>query len=241
MPLFEVRDLSVEVEGKKILSDINFSVETGQVFVLFGPNGSGKSSLLKAIVGLSGYKISSGNVFFLGRRINDLPIDERVSLGLGMMFQHPPRIIGVKLSEIIDRIAKRDVDIAHYVKMLRLEYLMERELNVGFSGGEIKRAELLQLLVMKPKLILLDEPESGVDIENISLMGKVLREFLEESKAACFVITHTGYIIEHLPQGLGALMLDGKLYCMGDPQKLFATIKENGYEKCKECSIRYAK
>ncbi len=240
MPELDIRSLSVGVDGKKILSDIDLTIGERQVFVLFGPNGSGKSTLLKAIMGISGYNILSGEIRFGGTVLNGLPIDQRARLGIGMMFQHPPAVRGVKLSQVAKILCSDEKKIRRYVEMLNLEYLFDRDLNVGFSGGEIKRAELLQILLMEPKLILLDEPESGVDIENISVMGKALNEYLKESGASCFVITHTGYIIEYIATTNGCLMLNGRLYCVGDPHKLFQTIRDYGYERCKECTVRHA-
>jgi len=240
MARLEVHNLSVGVGSKRILSDIELSIGEGRVFVLFGPNGSGKSTLLKAIMGISGYNILSGEIIFEGRVINSLSIDERARLGMGMMFQHPPSIRGVKLSQIARILCEDEKKISRYVQLLNLEYLFDRDLNVDFSGGEMKRVELLQIILMQPKLILLDEPESGVDIENISVMGRVLDEYLKESGASCFVITHTGYIIEYIEATDGCLMLDGHLYCVGNPHRLFETIRDYGYEKCRECTVRHA-
>ncbi len=240
MALLEVKDLSVRVGDKDILKGIDLSIDRGEVFVLFGPNGSGKSTLLKTIMGISGYTITSGEILFEGKRLNDLSIDERANMGIAMMFQHPPKVRGIKLSQVAHLLSKDETKIQELVERLNLGYLFDRDLNVDFSGGEMKRAELLQIILMRPKLILLDEPESGVDIENISIMGKVLDEYLQESGASCFIITHTGYIIEYVKATHGCLMLDGNLYCVGSPQKLFETIRDYGYEKCKECTVRHA-
>ncbi len=240
MELLHIKDISVTVEGKQILSNIDLSIGKGKVFVLFGPNGSGKSTLMKSIVGISGYNIISGDIIFEGRSLLNLSIDERAKFGIAMMFQHPPKVRGVKLSQLARMLCNDKKKIEKYIELLNLGYLFDRDLNVDFSGGEMKRAELLQIILMRPKLILLDEPESGVDIENISIMGKVLDEYLKESGASCFVISHTGYIIEYVKATDGCLMLDGNLYCVGNPYKLFETIKEYGYEKCKECDIRHA-
>ncbi len=239
MALLEIKKLSVGIGEKQILSNINLTIERGKVFVLFGPNGSGKSTLLKTIMGVSGYEIRSGDIIFDGLPLNDLPIYERARLGISMMFQHPPKIRGVKLHQLSEIICKDKDKIKRYVDLLKLNYLFDRDINVDFSGGEIKRSELLQIILMGPKLILLDEPESGVDIENISLMGKVLNDYLMKSGASCFVISHTGYIIEYIKADSGCLMIDGNLYCVGDPKKLFDTIRNYGYEKCKECTVRH--
>ncbi len=235
MALLEVKDLFVSVAGKQILDGIALDIEKGNVLVLFGPNGSGKSTLLKTVMGIGGYSIVGGDVLFDGVSIANMPIEERAKMGIAIMFQHPPKVRGVKLSQIARMLCDDENLIQHYVEELNLGYLFDRDLNVDFSGGEMKRAELLQILLSKPRLILLDEPESGVDLENISIMGKALNDYLVSEKASCFVISHTGYIIDYINAQRGCLMIDGNLYCVGDPKAMFETIKASGYERCKEC------
>ncbi len=235
MGLLDVKNLSVAIGNKQILEGVDLEIDKAQVFVLFGPNGSGKSTLLKAVMGIGGYSVTKGDILFEGRSITGLPIEERARMGISIMFQHPPGVRGVKLSQIARMLSDDEELIRRYVEELNLGYLFDRDLNVDFSGGEMKRAELLQILLSRPKLILLDEPESGVDLENISIMGKVLNNYLVEESAGCFVISHTGYIIDYINAQRGCLMIDGNLYCVGDPKVMFETIKASGYEKCKEC------
>ena len=233
-----IRNLSVKAGRKLILSNINLGIGENEVMILFGPNGSGKSTLLRAIMGFSGYSISSGEIIFKNKALKKLSLEERVKQGLGVMFQQPPKIRGVKLGQIAEFLCPDSQKIQGLAKKLGLTQHLARDINVDFSGGEIKRAEIFQLVLQNPDMLLLDEPESGVDLENISLMGKVLREFLSQPGKSALIITHTGYILDYVPAEKGCMMMEGKLWCLGNPKEMFDNIKKKGYEKCKECSIR---
>jgi Fe-S cluster assembly ATP-binding protein len=234
--MLEVNNLSVQVGSKVILNDINFNIKKDVPAVLFGPNGSGKSTFLRAIMGFEGYKITKGDIVFKGERINDKSIEERVKMGLGIMYQHPPQIRGVKLAQIANFLSGDQKHIADLTARLSLTDHMERDINMGFSGGEMKRSELFQILLQDPDLLLLDEPESGVDLENISIMGKVLNEFLKTPGKSALMITHTGYILDYVRSENGCVMIDGKLWCVGNPKEMFVSIRKFGYDKCKECA-----
>ncbi len=236
--MLKLNNLSVSVENKEIIKNIDLSLGAGQVMVLFGPNGSGKSTLIKAIMGLGGYEISSGEIVFKDRVINGLATEEKVKLGMGIMYQHPPTIRGVKLSQIARFLCDDQEKIAALAKRMSLEEHLNREINLDFSGGEKKRAELFQLLLHGPDLLLLDEPESGVDLENISLMGKVLDEYLRNKNKSALIITHTGYILDYIKAKYGCILLNGGLWCRGKPAEIFEKIKTGGYEKCKVCNDR---
>jgi Fe-S cluster assembly ATP-binding protein len=233
--LLEVKNLSVEVSGKPILKDINLSIDNGEALVLFGPNGSGKSTLIKAIMGFDGYRVTAGEIIFKKEKINNLPIEDRVRLGLGIMYQHPPMIRGVKLSQVARYLSKDEIKIQALAERLLLGGHMEREINVGFSGGEMKRSELFQLLMQNPDLLLLDEPESGVDLENICNMGQVLNEYLKKEGRSTLMITHTGYILDYVQAKRGCVMMGGNFWCVGDPKEMFESIRQSGYDKCREC------
>ncbi|MFA6384025.1 MAG: ATP-binding cassette domain-containing protein [Candidatus Omnitrophota bacterium] len=234
--MLEVNNLSVQVGGKTILKDINFNIKKDVPAVLFGPNGSGKSTFLKAIMGFEGYKIAKGDIVFKGQRINDKSIEDRVKMGMGIMYQHPPQIRGVKLAQIAHFLSDDRKHIADLTTRLSLTEHMERDINMGFSGGEMKRSELFQILLQDPDLLLLDEPESGVDLENISIMGKVLNEFLNMPGKSALMITHTGYILDYVRSDNGCVMIEGKLWCVGNPKEMFTSIRKFGYDKCKECA-----
>jgi len=248
-----IQNLHVEAGGKEVIKGITLEVKPGEVHCLFGPNGSGKTTLLMSIMGLSGYKIIQGKILFKGQEITSLPVNKRVHLGLGISFQRPPSIPGVKLAQLVNLCKKEDKDTITMAKELNLIEFLERDLNVGFSGGELKRSELLQLWAQSPDLILLDEPESGVDIENIVLIGHIINIILErdglkvgpqESRVAVkrkrkksgLIITHTGMILQYVGADKGHVLVDGRIVCSGNPYEIFRFIRERGYEECVRCA-----
>ncbi|HUH65604.1 MAG TPA: ATP-binding cassette domain-containing protein, partial [Syntrophales bacterium] len=169
--MIEIRNLSVSVEGKTILNDVNLHIDQGETIVLFGPNGSGKTSLLKTIMGIPQYRIESGSIAFRGEDITQRSIDERARLGIGIVFQNPPAVRGVKLKDLLRICMKKNASykeerIDEDAEKLNCTDFLDRDLNLGFSGGEIKRSELLQLLAQNPEFIMFDEPDSGVDLVN---------------------------------------------------------------------------
>lgn len=234
--LLEVKNLSVAIGRKTVLRDITFSIRPGSPAVLFGPNGSGKSTLIKAILGFEGYTVTAGEILFKGRKLNALPTDERVRMGIGIMFQNPPVIRGVTLADVAGFFTKDTAGVDRLAARLSLTDHVHRDINLGFSGGEMKRSELFQVIMQDPDLLLLDEPESGVDLENIAVMGRVLREFLARPGKTALMITHTGYILEYVRSENGCMMIGGRLWCVGNPVAMFEDIKKYGYEKCKECA-----
>ena len=239
--MLEVKNLNVEVGGKHILKDVNVAIKKGEVLILFGPNGSGKSTLIKTIMGFGGFTVTGGEIIFKGNKIHELPTQERVKAGLGLMYQHPPRIRGVRLSQIASFLCKEEKKIAELGQRLSLQEHLNREVNLGFSGGEMKRSELFQIILQNPDLLLLDEPESGVDLENISIMGQVLDSYLRQEGKSALIITHTGYILDYVKAKRGCVMIDGQFWCVGEPKEMFESIKETGYEKCKVCECPQSK
>jgi len=242
--VLEIKHLNVAVGDKEILRDINLSIRTGETHVLFGPNGSGKTTLLMAIMGSPKYQVTKGNIIFKDKDIVVLPMDERARLGIGMSLQRPPVVRGVRTRDMVNACAKGQVSgevIDSLAERANLTELMDREVNYGFSGGEIKRSELLQLLAQDPELALLDEPESGVDLVNIALIGELINELLHKEhpirdrKHAGLIITHTGHILDYVNARSGYVLLDGKIICEGDPHEILETIKRRGYEECKRC------
>ena len=245
--MLEIKNLSVAIDGTGILSDINMTIGTGETHVLFGPNGSGKTTLLMAIMGFPRYRITGGSIILNDEDITSTPLDERARLGIGMSFQRPPVIRGVKTYDMVNASLKDKADeavIEELAERTNLTELLDRPINYGFSGGEIKRSELMQLLAQKPEITLLDEPESGVDLENIVLIGELINELLEKDcpirirKCMGLVITHTGHILDYVNARTGYIMLDGRIGCEGDPHEILATIKEKGYEECAKCNLR---
>jgi len=248
--MLEIKNLNVSVEGRAILHDINLSIGQGETHVLFGPNGAGKSTLLMTIMGFPKYRVTRGSIIFDGRDITRLPLDERSRLGIGMSFQRPPVVRGVKTRDVVASCLKdksSEGKVAELAKKTDLTDFLDRDINYGFSGGEIKRSELMQLLAQKPMLSLLDEPESGVDLVNIALIGDLMNQLLEKDcpirfrKCMGLIITHTGHILNYVNARTGYVMVDGRIGCAADPHEILATVKEKGYEECVQCLLKYNK
>ena len=241
VPVLNISDLHVSVEHKKIIKGMNLSIGKGEVHVIFGPNGSGKSTLLNAILKLPGYSIDSGEVKVKSQNIQAMSTDEIANLGIGMSFQHPPKIKGVTLQNFLHTI-NRTEDLEDEIKALSMENFLDRELNVGFSGGELKRAEVLKLYAQSPDLLLIDEPESGVDIENIAVISKAINKILQKEipetqrERSAIIITHTGHILNYIDADIGHIFMDGKIVCTGDPKTLMEDIKKLGFSGSVACS-----
>ena len=242
--ILEIQDLKVEIEGNRILDGINFSLKSHESYVIFGPNGSGKTSLLNALMGISQYRIVGGKIIYKGQEINSLGIDERARLGITMGFQHPPEIHGVKLSTLLkiclgkDRHDDFSVEELEFIKKFKMEEFLDRDINVGFSGGERKRAEILQMIFMKPQLILLDEPDSGVDIDSLKLISIEIQQYLEKTGASALIITHKGDVLDHIKTKYACIIMNGKNHCFANPKQIYEEIRDNGYEHCISCNIR---
>lgn len=243
--MLEIRNLGVEVEGKKILHNLNLSIGVGENHALFGPNGGGKTTLLMALMGFPRYKITEGQIIFRGQDITKASLDERARLGIGMSFQRPPVVRGVKTRDMVKacveaRGGSNGDKIDELAKRLNMVDLMDREINYGFSGGEIKRSELLQLLAQEPDLVLLDEPESGVDLVNMSLIGRMINELLQielhrNRARSGLIITHTGHILDYVRASKGYVLLNGTISCQREALDVLDSIKTNGYEGCVKC------
>jgi Fe-S cluster assembly ATP-binding protein len=241
--MLKLEDLWVSVGDTEILKGVNFSMHYGEINMLFGPNGAGKTTLMMTLMGFPRYKINQGRIYFKGEDITDKDLYERARLGLGISFQRPPTVRGVtlkKMIEIIGNGGKDEERITENVGKLNLTTHLGRGLNEGFSGGEMKRSELLQLIVQRPDLVLIDEPESGVDIENIALVGEAInsllgRDKVKDPKRGAIIITHTGYILDFVNADRGYIIFDGNLVCRGNPRDILSEIKKFGYRRCAEC------
>jgi Fe-S cluster assembly ATP-binding protein len=240
--MLHIEDLHVKVGEKEVLHDINLHIDEGETHVLLGPNGSGKTTLLMTIMGFSNYTITEGKILFKGEDVTKMHAHERAKRGMGMLFQRPPTISGLKLGKILTAISHdKGENIPELARSVHMDGFLERDINKGFSGGEIKRSEVLQLLIQNPDFIMLDEPESGVDLENISLIGAAIGSLLEKDKhiikrqKSGLVITHTGYILDYLETDRGHVMCDGQIKCHGNPREILMDIKQRGYKECLEC------
>lgn len=240
--MLQIENLHVNVGDREVLHDINLTIGEGETHVLLGPNGSGKTTLLMTIMGFSNYVITKGKILFNGEDITPMHAHERAQRGIGMMFQRPPTISGLKLGKMLTAISRgRDADIPALAGSVHMDRFLERDINKGFSGGEIKRSEVLQLMLQNPDFVMLDEPESGVDLENISLIGTTIGTLLEKEKhiinrkKSGLVITHTGYILDYLDADKGHVMCNGQIQCHGNPREILKEIKVSGYKECLKC------
>ncbi len=250
--MLKLENLAVAVNNKPILHDINLHIKPGEVHVLFGPNGTGKSTLMGAIMGFARYTITAGRIYFKGQDITDLPVDERARRGIGVMIQRPPTLRGLSVREMVTICGNNQVDVEMLANKTNMLEFLDRGVNEGFSGGEIKRSELLQLLAQQPDLVMLDEPESGVDIENIAVVGQAANYILErgirkngitikkrrtDRQKSGLIITHTGHILDFIPADIAHVMYQGTLSCSGNPQEMLACIHDRGYEECINCAL----
>ncbi len=236
--LLEVKNLSVEVAGKRLLRGVDMIIKEGETHVVFGPNGSGKTTLVNAIMGLPEYKVVEGDILFRGDSILDWSLTERAKSGIGLAFQHPPVVEGVSLGVLLNTIVGDEKTSEEIAQKTGMGDYLEREVNVGFSGGERKKDELLQLLAQAPQLVMFDEPDSGVDVDSIKLIVKVMRKLLQknkpirERKNSGIIVTHSGVILEEIHADKGYVLVNGKLLCSGPPLDIFDQVKNYGFERC---------
>lgn len=235
--MLEIEDLWVSVGSRTVLKGVNLSIPEDEVHVLFGPNGSGKSTLIYTILGFKGYKVTKGRITFKGVDITHMPINERVKLGLGVAFQKPPVMKGVKLIDVLNAVGKtfnRKIDVERILRDVELDRgFLRRDLNRGFSGGESKKAEVVQLLAMEPDFLILDEPDSGVDVENVERLGRIIDRQLRGK--AGLIITHQGFILKYIDVDLAHVMINGEIVCSGDPDRTLSQILSMGYGWCEKC------
>jgi len=237
MVMLKAENLRVKVEDKEILKGINLIVDDGELHVVMGPNGSGKSTLALTITGHPKYQVINGKIIFDGEDITNLPPEERVRRGVFLSFQHPVEVEGVKVIQFLQRVLKnlKNLDeiqayevIFNAVQELGLDNsMLTRFLNVGFSGGERKKLEMLQAYLVKPRLLILDEPDSGVDVDSLKVIARIINKLHEEG-TAILLITHYGRILEHLKPHRVHVIKDGKIVASGGIE-LVKTIEEKGF------------
>ncbi|MBE6360844.1 MAG: Fe-S cluster assembly ATPase SufC [Treponema bryantii] len=241
--LLEVQNLNAGLEdGKQILNDLNIKIDAGEIHVLMGPNGAGKSSLGNTLMGNPVYNVTSGKILFKGQDITEEKTDERAKLGMFMSFQQPLEVPGISLESFIR--ASIQQKTGEHVKLFQfqkeLKACMEllnmnpdyakRDLNVGFSGGERKKSEILQLLMLKPDFAILDETDSGLDVDAVRVVSKGIEEYRKTVGGSLLIITHNAKILESLKVDYTHILVKGHITHTGDGS-LVEQINKEGFEK----------
>jgi len=237
--ILELKDVHVEAGGKEILKGINLKIKDGEFHVLMGPNGAGKTTLATAIMGSPKSKVTKGSIMVDGKPINDLPTDKRAKLGLFMQFQNPVEIEGVGFVNFV-RSAKEELagsvnmkEFMDSIKELseRLKFsegIIGRNLNQGFSGGEKKKAEIMQMALFKPKIAILDEPDSGLDIDSLKDVAELINNLHEKEKIGLLVITHYSRILSYMKPEFVHVLYEGKIIANGGTE-LISKLEKEGY------------
>ena len=238
--LLKIQDLKVSAAGNEVLHGVDLSLEKGSVHVLMGPNGSGKSTLVNTIMGHPQKKVEEGSIFFEGTEIVGTPANERAKAGIFLSFQNPEEVPGISVESFLrasrGAVTGKPVRLFAFKKELQeqmqglnmsSEYA-ERYLNVGFSGGEKKKAEILQMLMLNPKLAILDETDSGLDVDSVKTVSKGVEKYLSEEHSL-LIITHNTSILEFLPVDQVHVLVQGKLVETGD-RTLIERINQHGFQ-----------
>jgi len=243
-PILEIKDLQAGVEGKQILNGIDLTINAGEVHAIMGPNGSGKSTLAAILAGRDGYEVSGGQVLYNGKDLLDLEPEERAREGVFLAFQYPVEIPGVNstyflkaaLNSIRKHKGESELDALEFLelvkdkmKLLELnEDLLRRSVNEGFSGGEKKRNEIFQMAVLEPKLAVLDETDSGLDIDALKIVSRGVNK-LRRSDNSQLVITHYQRLLDYIIPDFVHVLVEGRIVRTGDKQ-LALDLEEKGYE-----------
>lgn len=249
--LFEIKNLHVSVGGKEILKGFNLSVNEGEIHAIMGPNGTGKSTLAAAITGREGYEITEGEIWFKGKNIMDMSPADRANAGIFLSFQYPVEIPGVSIQNFMRTAinAKREyqglpnMPMPEFVKMMKEKQAMveitaklqNRYVNVGFSGGEKKKNEIFQMAMLEPQLAILDETDSGLDIDALRIVANGVNQ-LHRDDNAFIVITHYQRLLDYIVPDFVHVMYDGRIVKSGD-KSLALELEEKGYEWIKDAIL----
>ena len=240
--LLSVKDLFVSVDENEILHGVNLVVNPGETHVIMGPNGAGKSTLGYSIMGNPNYEVKKGNIIFKGEDITDEDTANRAKAGIFLSFQNPIEVPGISLSNFIRNAVDTKTgtrarlwdfrkNLEKQMELLNMDKsYADRDLNVGFSGGEKKKAEILQMLMMKPDLAILDETDSGLDVDAVRTVSEGVKAFHENGDGALIIITHSTRILESLTVDYTHILVDGKIVETGD-SSLIDEINSNGFER----------
>ena len=242
MALLTIKNLSVEIEETELLHGVSMEVGSGETHVLMGPNGAGKSTLGFTVMGSPEYKVTGGSIVFDGADITGESPDKRAKRGIFLSFQNPVEIPGITLSDFLrnalEQVTGQRMKLWDFKKQLKaaMDVLQmdaayaDRDLNVGFSGGEKKKAEILQLLMLKPKLAILDETDSGLDVDAVRTVSAGIAAYRESCGGSLLIITHNTKILEALSVDRAHIVADGKIVREGGAE-LIAEINEHGFEQ----------
>lgn len=239
--ILNIEKLCVSIGDKEILKGLDLQIGEGETHVIMGPNGAGKSTLGNTLMGKEEYEVTSGKIDFYGEDLLEMKTDERAKKGLFMTFQNPIEVPGVRLSEFVRSACEAlgnkmslwnfKKAAAEQMKVLNMDpSYLDRELNLGFSGGEKKKAEIFQLLMLRPKLAILDETDSGLDVDAVRTVSEGVKAYQEQTKGSLIIITHSTKILESLNVDKVHVVYDGKIVAEGD-RSLIDDINENGFEK----------
>ncbi|MHB1830121.1 MAG: Fe-S cluster assembly ATPase SufC [Candidatus Micrarchaeaceae archaeon] len=238
--ILEIKDLNADVEQRNVLKGLNLRIGDGEMHVIMGPNGSGKTTLAKAIMGHPNTKVTKGEILVDGNKINDMPVNERAKLGIFLEFQNPVEIEGLGIVGFLnsargalgkEKITYKEfmTEIKQNSESLKLrDDLVGRSLNYGFSGGEKKKMEILQMSILKPRLAILDEPDSGLDIDAVRIVAENINEFRKKTGASILLITHYSRILNYMDPQFIHVMTDGKIARSGG-KEIIADIEKEGY------------
>lgn len=241
MHTLKIENLCVSVENKNILKDFNLEIKSGEIHAIMGPNGTGKSTLSKVIMGDPNYTIEKGKIYFDGKDITELKTDERARLGIFLGYQMPLEIEGVSNSDFL-RTAMHNKEenfklyefikkINSTVEQLNMDkQMIHRGINEGFSGGERKKNEILQMYMLEPNTVLLDEIDSGLDVDSLKIVGENVMKYYEQHKPSILLITHYQRLLNYIKPDFVHIMKDGKIIKSGD-RKLVDLIEKYGYDE----------
>jgi Fe-S cluster assembly ATP-binding protein len=239
-PLLEFHDLHIEVEGKEIVKGVSLVIKSGETHAIMGPNGSGKSSLSNALMGHPSYEITQGEARLAGQDLLSMAVDERSRAGLFLAFQYPLAIPGVTVSNFMRSALQahrgKEADMSDFRKLFKAEMkalsvdqsFATRYLNDGFSGGEKKRIEILQMSVLQPKMALLDETDSGLDIDALKVVSEGINRFHNEANGL-LLVTHYQRLLNYVKPQFIHVMADGRFVKSGGPE-LALQLEESGYD-----------
>lgn len=251
MATLEIIDLHVNVKDKEILKGLTLKLDTSKTIALLGPNGNGKSTLLQTIMGNPNYTITSGKIVFDGRELNNLEVDERSKLGIFLGMQYPSEVPGVNNSDFLKASLNahltKPVSLFNFYKLLNAAYertnipfeMSNRNLNEGFSGGEKKKNEILQMLVLNPSLVMLDEIDSGLDVDAVQIVAKIIKEEQQKNKGF-LIVSHYARLYDLIDVDRAVVLVNGKIAIEGD-KELVKKIDKEGYEWLKQKGVEFQK